>query len=147
MNGPSAFYAQHFKLDAPRIDERAFRPFWRIKRQCRLDRMLVAGDIDIRMWSAAIRLRDAARQLFGGVPSYGERKPKGFAQDGALYRMQNRAFVQRVHDQLGPVATALVWSCAIDDSSWAVLGARLRVSPKTAKRWTIAALEALAALQ
>ena len=44
---------------------------------------------------------------------------------------------------LGDVIIDLVELCTIEDLSWAALGRRLKVDPKTARAWTITALKAL----
>ena len=142
---PSAFYRQHFAtIDAPRIDERAFIPFWRIRTRTRLDRLLDERAISPAAWRAAIQFRDAATYL-AGERRY-DRSSGGSRAEPGLYRFHARGLMRRVALTLGPLATALVWSCAVDDLSWAAIGARLRVHPKTARRWTIVALQALASL-
>lgn len=142
---PTGFYQQHVAVEAPRVDTVTFRPYWSVRDRTRLDRLLADGSISLREWLAAIRFRDAVRFLAG--------ERRGYAGGGAaplrqvtIFRFDARSLVRRVRADLGPVATALVWSCAIDDHSWAAIGARFHVDPKTARRWTIVALQALAML-
>ena len=143
---PTTFYRQHALVEAPRIDTVTFRPYWSVRDRTRLDRLMADGSISLREWLAAIRFRDAVRYLAGERRGY---KGGGAAQSRTvtIFRFDARALVQRVRADLGPVATALVWTCAIDDLSWAAIGARFRVDPKTARRWTVAALQALATLE
>jgi hypothetical protein len=143
---PSAYYRQHVLVEQPRIDTVTFRPFWSVRDRTRLDRLMADGSISLREWLAAIRFRDAVRFLAGERRGY---TGGGAAQSrpAAIFRFDARALVSRVRVELGAVATALVWSCAVDDLSWAATGARFRIDPKTARRWTVAALQALAMLE
>jgi hypothetical protein len=71
-NGPSAFYRQHHVVEAPAIDEREFRPAWRVKTKLML--LIETGRIDRRQLEAAAAfLRAGARQSAGNAPRPGSR--------------------------------------------------------------------------
>lgn len=143
---PTAFYRQHREFEAPRIDTVTFRPFWSVRDRTRLDRLLADGSIGLLEWRAAIRFRDAVRSLTGEQ----RREQAGGAarsRQGSTHRFDAAALVSRVRVGLAPVAAALVWSCVIDDLSWAAVGGQFRIDPKTARRWTIVALQALAMIE
>jgi hypothetical protein len=143
---PNEFYSQHVTAEAPRIDTVTFRPFWSVRERTRLDRLMADGSISLREWLAAIRFRDAVRFLTGerrGYTGGGAAQPRTVT----IFRFDAAALVRRVRADLGPVATALAWSCAVDDRSWAAVGARFNIDPKTARRWTVTALQALAMLE
>jgi hypothetical protein len=144
LNGPSAFYTQHVDVEAPRIDAGAFQPYWRIRSHTRLDRLLSERAIGPLEWRAALRFRAAIECLFGDRCFDRVRGSGG--SSGELYRLDAQLFVRKVHLAIGALATALIWSCVIDDDSWSLIGSRLHIDPKTARRWTIAALQALASL-
>jgi hypothetical protein len=140
---PSAFYRQHVLVEQPRIDTLTFRPYWSVRDRTQLDKLMADGSISLREWLAAIRFRDAVRYLAGerrGYEGGGAAQPR----TATIFRFDALALVRRVRAGLGPVAAALVWWCAVADESWAAIGARFRIDPKTARAWTIAALHALA---
>ena len=112
---PTAFYRQHVATEAPRIDTRTFRPFWSVRDRTRLDRLLADGSIGLLEWRAAIRFRDAVQLLAG--ERKGERRVGGTTRSrpAAVDRLGASQFVRRVRVGLGPVATALVWSCIVDE--------------------------------
>lgn len=145
MNGPTEFYRQHAAVDAPRIDDGAFQPYWRIRTRTRIDRLLADGAISLTTWRAAMRFRYAVDRLAGADRSYTRDRAPGFGSN--LPRLGAIEFVRHVQVTLGAFATALVWSCIVDDMTWAIVGARLHVDPKTARRWTIVALQALASIE
>jgi hypothetical protein len=146
MSVPSRYYTQHVAVEAPRIDASAFQPYWKIVTRLRIDRLLADGAITIIEWRAAISFRDAVKLLAGGNRGYDRARGSGSSGSG-VNRYAALRHVQNVRAMLGPLATALVWSCVIDDRSWAAVGVLFRIDPKTARRWTIAALQALAAMR
>ena len=152
LTEPSVYFQQHHVLEAPRIDARVFQPFWRVARpRTRLDRLFADGAISLAVWRSASRFRAAVEHLTGnrrGVDHQSARGSGGGERGlSAIMRLSAFAHVRRVQAALGRFATALVWSCVVDNSSWAEVGARLGVDPKTARSWTIAALQALAAME
>lgn len=155
MPGPTAFAEQHAIIEAPRVDEDTFRPYWRIVRpQTRLDRLRADGAISEDEWSAGRRFRHAVETLLGtGVDRRYDREGGGDngRSSGIVYSLMHRHeaenFVRRVRAGIGPFAITLVWSCVVDDAPWATVGARLNVDAKTARRWTIVALQALALIE
>jgi hypothetical protein len=142
VNSPSAYYRQHHGVEAPRIDNVAFQPYWRIRTRTRLDRLLADGSISLAAWRAGLRFRAAVDHLSGARRSHADRV-EGGGRSG-VGRLDAIEHLGRVKVALGPIATALVWSCVVDDASWSAVGAWLGIDPKTARRWTIVALQALA---
>jgi hypothetical protein len=55
-SGPSALYRQHHDVEAPRVDERHFRPAWRVL--TRLDGLLADNAITAAEWHAAADYRE-----------------------------------------------------------------------------------------
>lgn len=146
-NTPSAFYLQHHAVDAPQVDELVFRPFWRIAGpRTRLDRLFADGAIGFAEWRSGRRLRAAVEHLTGARNGYDRAPASDRRGQSAILRLDAMAHVRKVTTALGRIATALIWCCAIEDLAWASVGARFRVDPKTARKWTIEALRALAAL-
>lgn len=155
MPGPTRFAEQHAIIEAPQVDEETFRPFWRVVRpRTRLDRLHADGAITDPEWQAARRFRQAVDTMLGlgGDRSYARREGRGDKNGSAsVYAVVSRhhaeQFVRRVRAAIGPLGTGLVWSCVVDDAPWSAVGARLQIDAKTARRWTIIALQALALVE
>lgn len=142
---PSAYYTQHHAVDAPRIDGVAFQPFWRVRMRTRLDRLFADGAISMLEWRAGLRFRAAVDHLSGERRAYDYvRHERGLGVGAG--RLNAMEYLGRVKASLGPISTALVWSCVVDDASWAAVGRWLLIDPKTAKRWTVLSLQVLASM-
>ena len=152
MPAPSHFYRQHHRVAAPRIDERHFRPAWKITG--RLDELLDRGEINAAEYHAALDFREmtelalgsgVARSLSGGARA--ARYDASPTIDRIDQRLDARAWLDAVTVQLGGVAVSLLTGFIAADLSWAMLARRFAIDPKTAKAWTLAALRCLAACQ
>jgi len=62
-NAPNRFYRQHHEVEAPQVDEKAFRPAWRVRTQ--LDKLLLDGLISPYEWRIAGWLRSCHERAFG----------------------------------------------------------------------------------
>jgi hypothetical protein len=144
---PSPFLRQHHGLEAPAIDWGTWRPYWRVR--TRLDRLLADGAITPRQWGAASRLRSAFEAAQAGIMPihrlHGGPRRRA-AGPPSTHRADALARLAELRIDLGSVALGLLEACLVEDRSWASLGRRLGIDPKTARAWTIAAIHALAAL-
>ena len=141
---PTAEFAQHHEVEAPRVDGGAFRQGWQVR--TRLDRLVLEGAIDPDVWLAAVAYRSVYLQAFGSLwPSRSLELPGviGFRDRAGGLRLDALRTMRLVRRRLGPLNSELVEECVIEDASWAALGRRLHVDPKTARMRTITALEAL----
>lgn len=147
MNEPSKFYTQHHAVEAPVIDGREFRPFWRVR--TRLDQLLADRAITFSMWRAGVTFRRLAELVLAG-----QWPAKGPGLDGVKIGGGYDITVARRIDaidrlgwirlQLGGVAFDLLEAHAVDDVTWVELGKHYGVHAKTVRNWTIAALALLA---
>ena len=60
-SAPSAWYRQHHEVEAPRVDDRHFRPAWRVL--TRLDGLLADRAITSAEWHAAADYRELVDQV------------------------------------------------------------------------------------
>jgi hypothetical protein len=144
-NGPTAFYRQHHVVEAPGIDEREFRPAWRVKTKLML--LVEFGRIDRRQLEAAAAFKGWCEAIGHQRTStwLGLRVDGGRWPDGPV-TVRQLDCARRLHDAseaLGAErARLLIWAL-VDDLPWTEIGKRLRLSTKTA---TCRAVEAIAAL-
>jgi hypothetical protein len=149
-NAPSAEYQQHGAFEEPKLDEAAFRPFWR--RRDRLEKLYATGLITSRELRAAIAFRTAWEVAHRGtlhaapwdvvrLDRHCRRPPPGPGEHqlAALRRLA------AVRQALGALYE-LLRMAVLEEMSWCEIGRRLDVHHKTAKDWTCAAIAALAAL-
>ncbi|HSR77581.1 MAG TPA: hypothetical protein VLN57_13430 [Xanthobacteraceae bacterium] len=149
MTQPSAHYRQHHDVEAPSVDGFSFRQAWRV--QTRLDHLLADGAITLRQWHAAVAFREdletAARSAWR-APVWLSVAAGASSSRGETIgiRLDALARLRHIANALGPFACALLEACIARDWSWAFLGRRLGVDPKTARAWTVTAIKALALL-
>lgn len=144
MPEPSPYFRQHHGLEPPAVDDGTWRPYWRVR--TRLDRLVRDGAITPHEWHSAVRLREICETAQAGiVPIHRlDRGVRGrVAPTQAPRRADALARLDEVRIDLGSVALDLLQACLVDDRSWAWLGQRLSVDPKTARAWTISAIKAL----
>jgi hypothetical protein len=144
-NAPSGFYRQHHVVEARAIDEREFRPAWRIKTklmlllECeRIDRRQLEAGLAFRGWCEAIGRQRTSAWL--AVRVDGGRRPDGLVtphQIDAAHHLHNASLA------LGRERMKLLYWTIVDNLPWNRLGPRLELSTKTA---TGRAVEAVAAL-
>lgn len=145
-NAPTDFYRQHHTVEAPAIDEREFRPGWRVKTKLML--LLETGRIDRRQFEAAAAFKGwceaVGRQRTStwlAVRVDGGRRPEG------LISTHQIDSARRLHDAgmaLGRDRVKLLFWVIVDDLAWNRLGPRLGVSTKTATWRAVEAIDALA---
>jgi|HubBroStandDraft_3_1064219.scaffolds.fasta_scaffold08362_6 hypothetical protein len=142
---PTAEFAQHHDLEAPRIDGRSFRQAWRV--QTRLNRLLVEGAITPQAWIAALIFRATWDTVFTGLWSVSRWEPAIASSRPTDDRLVNRldalTALRRLRSNLGRRDYELIEVCIVDDISWSSLGRQLHVDPKTARTRTVTALRAL----
>jgi hypothetical protein len=143
-SGPSALYRQHHDVEVPRVDDRHFRPAWRVL--TRLDRLLADRAITSAEWHAAADYRELVDRVRRGA----------LVRSSSLVRVVGSVFpnwgagdldasgrLQQIQTVLGAWTCALLEAALVQDLSWAALGRYYRCDPKTARAWVIAAIKAL----
>jgi hypothetical protein len=149
-NSPSTFYRQHHQVEAPAIDQREYRPGWRVKTG--LDGLLAAGAITPRQWQAAIgfrlvheraSLRSTRVSTWSAV--YVDRHCRRPHDERSQASLDAGAWIERVKAALGALYVLLVWF-VVEDLTWRELAGRLDIDRRTAKTWCAAAVAALAAM-
>jgi hypothetical protein len=140
---PTAELRRHVDVEPPQVDATAFRPGWLVS--TRIDQLLAAKRINRAQWQAAIEFR-----VTWGI----SREPKssglqlvrsqGASRDDAmLARLRAETIVRNVTATIGPLATALVVACVIEDLAWAAIARKLGRNPETVRDWTVLSLRAL----
>jgi hypothetical protein len=133
-------------ITLPDMDGVALRPFWRV--ETRLDALLADRMIDRPAHDAACKLRADWHKAaaVAGSAWQSERLGGASGQDhhgAALGRTEAVKRLRSVQRRLGTVLFELVRMVVVEDASWAALGERFGVSPKTVKRWAADAINAL----
>ena len=148
-SGPTSWRRQHGHIETPNIDGREFRPFWRAHSQ--LDKLLARDLITSIQWQAANTFRliyEKAHQGELGAKDLSEgvyidrncrRRGTGEPDQKRLVALMR---LKRVQRELGDVGYRILTWLAVEDFSWAEIGRRLKVDPKTARRWGLLALRA-----
>jgi hypothetical protein len=144
---PSRFYRQHVALDAPEIDTRSFRPYWRVR--TRLDQLLIDRAISHLDWLAGVMFRIWAERALGAAYggqslSRADRSPIDFSLS-AVRQIDARGRLHKIRADLGPIIFGLLELHVVEDRNWQDIARTLRCHPTTARKWTIDALRALAA--
>ena len=150
-NSPSTFYRAHHQVEPPAVDQREYRPGWRVKTG--LDGLLEKGLITPRQYRIALGFRAAYERAMKGavrVGSWGAVYVDSGCRGSPAVEIGERQadaldLVRRVEVVLGSLYTLLVW-LVVDDFCWAEIGRRLDVDRRTAKTWCAAAVAALAVL-
>lgn len=144
-NAPTRELRQHHDVEAPRVDERAFRQGWIIR--TRLDQLLNDERITRGEYQSATEFRAAwisARELRG--PEGGMIRVAGARDRDAatIARLEAARRVRVVEHSLGRLAFALVTACVIEDLSWASIAKYCHRNPETIRDWTVSAIRGLA---
>jgi hypothetical protein len=142
----SSFLTQHAELDAPVVDDRHFRTYWR--RRTRLDDLVADKSIGPLEYRAALEYRDLVATVtasaWGGQRT--ESIDRSTAANTAIIGHASASVrLDAVRAQLGDRAR-LVYLVVVADIPWSVLGRLYRVDPKTIKRYAIRALRVLASV-
>jgi hypothetical protein len=149
-NAPNRFYRQHHQVEDPQVDEKAFRPHWRVRTQ--LDKLALEGKISGFEWRVAGWLRSCYERAYGGdlrspmarLGMAGRGSHHWRRENPAGRKAQAREYLYHVEKSLGPVVFPLVVAVVVEDLSWAELGRRWNCHGGTAKAWAIEAVKALA---
>lgn len=145
MTDQLRYFAQHHALEAPAINEREYRPFFRV--DTRLDQLCASHAISLETWHAAIRFRRSAEIVLAQQWPAKSLDRGGNAQASSVMiarRLDAANHIRSVSRAIGAFAVRLLeWHC-VDDLPWDEIGQRLNVHRKTARSWTIVALNALA---
>lgn len=142
---PSPFFRQHVALDAPEIDARSFRPYWRVR--TRLDQLLIDHAISYAQWYAGVTFRLWVERRLGA--SYGgqsldrsDRPSAGF-DASAVRGIDASDELDRVCVDLGADHLRLVSLFVVHDVNFRDIARALDCHPTTARKRTIDALRAL----
>jgi hypothetical protein len=144
-NRPTPQFRQHHTVETPQVDANAFRQAWRV--QTRLDGLLESGRIDREQFEAAQAWRRWAETVTPfRAQSWDVRVDASLmANDaGMLFRVKAASSLRAAADALGELRIRLLEACVLRDRSWREIGDRLRVDAKTAIRYTVEAITALA---
>jgi hypothetical protein len=144
-NAPTAFYRQHHRVEAPAIDEREFRPAWRVKTklmlllECdRIDRRQLEAATAFKGWCEAIGRQRTSTWLAVRVDS--GRRPDGLITTNQIDAAGRLADATRT---LGRERIRLLHWSLIDDLPWIEIGKRIGLHQRTA---IVRVVEAIAAL-
>lgn len=145
--GPSPFFRQHHAVEAPLIDNRNFRQAFRVL--TKLDQLLFDGAITKPVWRAGTLFRVTAEIVISeDYPNssmmYNEHG--GERDHTQNHRLDARKRLRVVRAALSDRDHRLLWQHVVEDLNWSEIARRRNVHPKTVRRWTIAALNRLAAI-
>jgi hypothetical protein len=147
-NQPTIEFRQHHAVEAPAIDHRENRPGWRVK--SRLDGLLAAKLITTTEYHRALSFRRLYETASKGVaassvwnrsfvdphcrapaPEMGER------QAAALARLA------QIRTAIGALYVLLLL-IVVEDAPWCAIGRHFGIDARTAQRWAVASIAALA---
>jgi hypothetical protein len=129
-------------VEAPRIDDRHFRPAWRVI--TRLDGLLADKAITAAEWHAADDFRELVDQVRSDPRHSGpSARPEIHFRNWVAGDLDASARLHQIRAVLGDCVCNLLEAALVQDLSWAALGRHYRCDPKTARAWVIAAIKAL----
>ena len=146
-SAPTREFRRQHDVEAPRVDERAFRQGWRVR--TRLDQLLADDRISRSEWQAAVEYRAAwgsARELTA-VVGPGTLRVQGNAVDGdaaTICRLEAAMKLRVVEAAIGTFAASLARCCVVHDMTWAATARHCQRNPETIRDWTVFAIRALA---
>lgn len=143
MTEPSRFFTQHHAVEAPSIDERAFRAYWRV--WTRLDQLLADRAINSLTWRAGVEFRRLQELVLTDqwkTPNL-DHIGGGGSDMTMPRRMDALKAVALVRRDIGSFAVDLLELHLVADLPWETLGKQYGVHRKTVRGWTIVALEVL----
>lgn len=141
---PTAHFRQHHDVEPPRIDASTFRPAWRVR--TRLDRLLADGAITPAEWHCAVYLRSMLELTASGPRTV---RTQFLPSGRSNLEIHSRALghCRQAAQAVGAICYGFLLACLVEDLSWAGLGRRLGVDPRTARSWVIAAIKLLIVAQ
>ena len=130
----------------PRVDDRHFRPAWRVL--TRLDGLLADHAITSAEWHAAADFRELVDQVrcrafTRSLAFRTVRASENSFRNWVAGDLEASARLHQIRAVLGAWACTLLEAALVWDLSWAALGRQYRCDPKTARAWVIAAIKAL----
>ena len=143
MTEPSPFFRQHHAIEAPAIDGAEFRPYWRV--WTRLDQLLADRAINATTWRAGVDFRRIAELVLSDqwkTPNF-EHVGGGGGENSVPRRLDALKRKAHIRAALGSFAVDLLELHLVGDLPWMQLGEHYGVDRRTARSWTIIALEAL----
>lgn len=145
-NAPTTFYRQHHTVEAPAVNEREFRPAWRVKTKlwlllecARIDRRQLEAALAFRGWIEAIGRQRSSTWLALHVD--GGRQPEGVI---AAHQLDAARHLHDAGQALGTDRLKLLYWAVVDDLSWVAIGKRIGLSKRTANCRVVEAIVALA---
>ncbi len=142
---PSAYFRQHGPVEAPAIDDRRFRPYWR--RRARLDTLLAKRSISDFEYRRAIEFRELFEraETCGFVISSSTSGSGGGDRGIAMARaLDAAAAVRAIRAAIGARLFWFLTMIAVEDLSFAQIAKRRRIDPKTARARALLAIRRLA---
>jgi len=148
VSEPTKYFQQHHAVEAPAIGEHSFRPFWRVR--TRLDQLLIDGAISFPVWRAAALFRTLSEIVIADdwpatSMTFSEGGALGF-DVSSIRRIDALNRLHAIRNCVGRTVFAMIERHVVEDQSWTQLAGYYGVHPKTVRSWTIAALQALAAI-
>lgn len=142
---PTPEFRRQHDVEAPRVDERAFRQGWIVR--TRLDQLLADDRITRAEWQAASEYRvtwAVARELAGIEPGMIRIAGSASADDATIARLDAVTQLRVVEDAIGSLRARLLLAAVVHDLPWATTARYLRRNPETVRDWTVLAIRALA---
>jgi hypothetical protein len=140
-NAPSEHYRRHHRVEAPQVDDRAFRTGWRV--HTRLRGLADAGLIDRQQLDAATSWGRWTERTAAPVTSGWRMKVDGGTRRAEriveAHTLDTATKLRACAVALGPERCALLRATVVEDQSWRALG----VSCTVAKRRVVEAVVAL----
>jgi len=143
--GPTPEFRRRHDVEAPRVDERAFRQGWIVR--TRLDQLLADARITRGEYQIAIEYRQTwaiARELAAIEPGMIRVAGSSSADDATIARLDAVTKLRIVEDAIGSLAARLLLASLVHDLAWAAIARYLRKDPQTVRDWTVLAIHALA---
>ena len=143
-NSPTAEFRAHHRLEAPRIDRKNFRQYWRRK-----------SSLSLLFEREAISLEafQAGRAWRGWCETIGRERVQAWValiprapgpHTPTEHQLGAAGSLQAAARAMGRKRTLLLMLCCVEDESFVAIGRRLGTRRETAKERVIEALEALA---
>lgn len=146
MPEPSPFYRQHHEVEAPVVDERHFRPAWKII--TRLDGLLADRLITAAQFHAAVDFRElyeevqprSARSPLAGLA------PRVALPDSAFHRLDASKRLMVIQFAIGRRRYTWLVLSIVEDTPWKALARRWRIDHRAARKRVAGAIKQLSRL-
>lgn len=150
MPEPSPFYRQHVALDEPVVDANtANRPWWSVV--SRVDQLLADKAITVAQWRTFAVFRTLVEIAYPGsfrTQRFERLGGKHTLSDPTAANVRTITAARHlvaVRERIGAHHFEVLLAHALVNAKWRVLAKAFRIHPATMRRWTIAALQRLAA--